>query len=246
MNFSESYKRTFDNIKRDGGLDKKVLDALEPTQKVSGFRGWKAAVAAMAMVCAVMVVTNFGSIAGYAEVIVGRFGLWVGGEELKLSEMTPVEMDVERFIADERTTKVDLSNYSCYFNNQEELTEVTGLVVTESPALKFQKGGVIINTEYGTGHMTLEIMFESKIYNMNGMFVLEGNNQTEYGYGEESKPYYAYKYAEGKKAYFVKDREYDDLQKVYFTVNGIMYQLFVDKSAEGKKIGMKIVDAFVK
>ena len=246
MNFSESYKRTFDNIKRDSGLDKKVLDALEPAQKVSGFRGWKAAVAAMAMVCAVMVVTNFGSIAGYAEVIVGRFGLWVGGEELKLSEMIPIEMDVERFIADERTTMVNLSNYSCYVKNHEELREVTGLVISESPALELQRGVVNIYTDGGTGHMALEVLFDSKVYNMNGMFVLEGNNQTEYGYGEESKPYYAYEYAEGKKAYFVKDREYDDLQKVYFTENGIMYQLFVDKSAEGKKIGMKIVDAFVK
>ena len=92
---------------------------------------------------------------------------------------------------------------------------------------------VSINTVYKTGHLSLEVFSDVGQHHMNGMFIMDGYNQREYGYGEDYKAYYVYEYAEGKKAYFVKDWDKDSMQRVYFSERGIMYQLFVENSEGG-------------
>lgn len=62
----------------------------------------------------------------------------------------------------------------------------------------------------------------------------------------EEPPIDVYEYAEGKKAYFVEDQEYEDIQKVYFSENNILFQLFVDKSDTGTVVAKVIIDCMAK
>lgn len=241
MDFRQSYKEEMDSIKHHKLIDHKILDAMEmPEREKSSFVRWKAVVVALA--CVAIISMNFDSVVSYADTIIGQFSLILGGKEMKLSEMTPIEVDLEKHIAYEKTEMLNDDVYWCNYENQDLLEENTGIIISESENLEIRNIVVDISTVYKTGHLSLEIFSNVGQYHMNGMFVIDGHNQREYGYGEIYKPYYVYEYEEGKKAYFAKDLDTDSMQRVYFSENGIMYQLFVDNSEEGKEAGMQIVD----
>jgi len=265
MSFRENYKKEMQEIKHDETLDQTILDAVKDNSiesdgvqseftksdawgQVSERGRWtgRRAAAIIAMICGIMLVVNFPSGISYADAVIGNFRLIACGSQMQLSEMTPVEIDLEKHIAYEKTELLDAPDqmsYWCTYETQDLLQENTGLLISKSDALNVQNVVVSIDTMYRTGHLSMKVVWNGKKYGMNGMFVIDGFDQDkEYGYGERSAPYYVYEYADGKKAYFVKDRDYKDLQKVYFSENGIMYQLFVEKSEEGKEIGKRIVD----
>ena len=201
----------------------------------------------VAMVCMLVIVLHFDAIVGYGETFVGRFSLMLGGEEMKLSEMTPIQVDLEKHIGYEKTQVLAGESYWCLYENQDLLEEYTGIVLSDSENLELKDIVVNISTAYRTGHLSLEILCDAGQFHMNGMFLIDGYNQEkngydEYGYGEEYKWYYVYEYADGKKAYFVREGDDGVAQRVYFSERGIMYQLFVENSEEGKEMGMQVVD----
>ena len=138
-------------------------------------------------------------------------------------------------------------SYWCLYENQDLLAENTGIVISESEKLDLKDIVVNIGTIYKTGHLSLEVACDVGQCHMNGMFLMDGYtgeeyDYSEYGYGEETKAYYVYEYAEGKEACFVKDSDANKWQRVYFSERGILYQLFVENSNAGKELGKKIVD----
>lgn len=241
MDFRESYKKEMESVKHHHFIDHKILNAMEETkQEKKSFVSQKVAIIALA--CVAIAAMNFDSVVSYAETMIGQFSLILGGEEMKLSEMIPIEVDLEKHIAYEKTEMLNNDIYWCNYEKQDLLEENTGIIISESENLEIRNIVLDISTVYKTGHLSLEIFCDAGQYHMNGMFVINGHNQREYGYGEIYKPYYVYEYEEGKKAYFVKEWDADSMQRVYFSENGIMYQLFVENSEEGKKAGMQIVD----
>jgi len=241
MNIKENYKREMDNIRHRKSTDVKILDVVDMSkQEKKSSMGWK--VAAAALVCVAIISMNFDSVVSYANTVIAKFGLIMGNEEVKLAEMTPIEVAVDKHIAYDKTEMLGSASYWCEYENQELLRENTGIIISESENLEIKNIMVDINTAYRVGHLSLKIYCDAEQYRMNGMFVMPGHEQEEYGYGETNKAHYVYEYADGKRAYFVKDEESDNMQRVYFTERGIMYQLFVEASKEGKNSGMKIVD----
>ena len=241
MNFKDSYKSEMNHIKHNPVMDNKILDVMEqPVRKKFNFTKWSVAV--VAMLCVAVISVNSDAIASYTESIVGKFGLYVGKEKIKLSEMTPIEVDFEKYKAYNKATERD-----GIFDNQELLVEHTGIVLTESKHLEFKEISTMISAYYQTGHLSMEVLCEGKQYHMNGMFVLEGydHKNLKYGYGIDVEPTEIYKYGKGKYAYFVqdKDKDYDGVgsQTVYFAERGIMYQLAIDKSEESTELAKKIV-----
>ena len=195
-------------------------------------------VAVAAMLCVAVLSMNSDAIASYAESMVGKFGLYVGEKKIKLSEMTPIEVDLEKYYAYRENT-----DNGCLFENQKALEEHTGIVLTESKHLELIYISALIAEGYQTGHLSMEVICETGQYGMNGMFILEGydHNRFKYGYGVDVEPYYTYEYAEDKYAYFVRADGSEKKQAVYFVERGIMYQLFVENSEEGTEHGKQIV-----
>ena len=242
MNFKDSYKNEMKHIKHNTAIDDKILENMEqPVHKRINFAKWGVAVAAM--LCVAVISMNADVIASYTEAMVGKFGLYVGGKKIKLSEMTPIEVDFEKYAAYNKATEKDE-----IFDNQELLEEHTGIVLTESEHLELKEISTFISAYEQTGHLSMEVLCEGKQYHMNGMFVLEGydHKNLKYGYGIDVEPTEIYEYGEGKYAYFVQDtdKDYDGVgsQTVYFAERGIMYQLFIDKSKESTELGKKIVE----
>ncbi len=241
MNFKDSYKNEMKHIKHNAAMDNKILESMEqPVRKRINFAKWGVAVAAM--LCVAVISMNADVIASYTEAMVGKFGLYVGGKKIKLSEMTPIEVDFEKYAAYNKEKAPERGD--SFFDNQELLEEHTGIVLTESEHLELKDISTMISAYYRTGHLSMDVLYNGKAYGMNGMFILEGydHKNLKYGYGEKVKPYYTYEYAEDKYAYFVRDDDYETKQKVYFAERGIMYQLFVEKSEEGTEIAKKIVE----
>lgn len=244
-----SDKRRTRVLTQDANLNKVVYRANEIwKRRVVGNASFKAVV--VAMVCMAVIVLHFDAIVGYGEILVGRFSLMLGGEEMKLSEMTPIEVDLEKHIGYEKTQMLDGESYWCLYENQDLLEEYTGIVLSDSANIELKDIMVNISTAYKTGHLSLEILCDVGQFHMNGMFFTDRYGQEEYGYdeygyGEEYRWYYVYEYAEGKKAYFVREGGADKMQRVYFCERGIMYQLFVENSKEGKEMGMQVVDYMV-
>lgn len=249
MDIRESYCKEMDSIKHDKCLDKKILETMNKetstnnpiaANRVSGHRrtGWKTIACAAALVCVVLVSLNFDTAVSYALSLWGRFSLFLGGKEIMLDEMTPVAFSLEQFLSDQ-STKQEHTIYWSRYETAEQLQKITGMTLEASDQLVLKDIVVSISPEHKTGHLTITVCCGSQEVHMNGMFVIEGYNEGEYGYGEEGKAYYTYEYADGKKAYFVKRSE---TQGIYFTENGIMYQLFVEQSQEGKELGKRIVN----
>lgn len=253
IDIRECYRNELNRIKHNKSLDEEILVRMNTLaeskvsfkwldrfrrNKTSKSGIWKSVAVAAVLFCAISVSLNLGIVVSYAESILGRFSLFLAGEEIRLSELTPIAFPLDIYLADEGTKKVHTS-YSKVYPTQEQLQERTGIVLEKSDELELANIVLNISPEHKTGHMTMRVFCDSKEVHMNGMFVIDGYDEGEYGYGTEKRAYYIYEYGEGDNAYFVKSGQ---TQGIYFTKGGIMYQLFVEDSKEGKEFGKKIVD----
>ena len=195
MSFRENYKKEMQEIKHDEALDQTILDAVKDNSielggvesgytkstawgQVSERGRWTGRWAAViiAMICGIMLVVNFPSVVSYADAVIGNFRLIAGGSQMQLSEMTPVEIDLEKHIAYEKTELLDAPDqmsYWCTYETQDLLQENTGLLISKSDALNVQNVVVSIDTMYRTGHLSMKVVWNGKKYGMNGMFVID-------------------------------------------------------------------------
>ncbi len=239
MNFRESYRKEVNGYIHNIALDKRILDSME--DKEYSYASTLLRVGMAVVLCAVLVV-NWGTVSGYARSVLGQFSFLIGNEVVNMSEIEHVEMNVEGHKSYEETSILNDAMYSCTYENEVMLAEHAGIVISKDEELRFGRINVNYSEKAKTLHMTIQVFWKSKEYTMNAMGVAEGYDGTEYGYGVEIKPYYVYEYKDGKKAYFVKERG-EEVQNVYFVEGGLMYQLMVEKSTEGKQMGKEIVDA---
>lgn len=239
MIFKECYRKEVSKYVHDITLDKRILNSMEEkkqSRRAVHFR------VGIAVALFTVVIMNWGSIAGYARSLYGQFSLLVGKEVISMSEIVPVKMNVEGHKTYEGTGILNDTMYSCTYESEAIMTEYAGIVIPRDNELRFGWIAVAYSEKAKTLHMTIQVFWESEEYIMNARGIVEGHEGMESGYGVEIKPYYVYEYADGRNAYFVKERG-EEIQTIYFVENGMMYQLAVEKTEEGKQIGKEIVDA---
>lgn len=240
----------YDSTLPDGETRERMLQTLlaaasgpQPERNVTAMRPTKIKRVLIIPLAAVLALTLAGAALAYTGAASDTFGLWFGQQKVELDPLSPVSLDLEAFIryAEERPEEEDTS-YVAQFVDSFDFTEKTGMVLSDTAQIGMVNVSVGISDRYRTGHITMEVLLKGKRYPMNGMFLLEGNTQTDYGYGVEAKKaYYVYEYVEGRKAYFIRDGVFDNVMEVYFTENGVMYQLFVENSKAGKELGKEVV-----
>lgn len=165
------------------------------------------------------------------------FGLWLGDRKVELDELTPVAFDLEGYLAEYPTGIVDGDHV---FQDADSYTRATGMTLPGAEELQMTDIVLSVSERWRTGHLCMTVGAEGEEANLNGMFLLEGHTQEKYGYGVENKKADdIYEYVEGRKAYFIKG---DKSIQVYFVEDGIMFQLTVENSPEGKALGKEIVN----
>lgn len=261
MNFSEMYKNEMNDIRHNIQSDKKILDTItmDQQQGISNLssgsrrRRLRLVPGIAAFACMTLIVMNFTAVTNYAENVFGQFGLSVKNEKMKLDDIEPVLFDLNTFMAGAEEELVDIDEnsgvdetYYNTFNTYKEFKENTGMILSESDKIVFTGITTHISKTYKIGHLSMDVLVDGQRALMNGMFVIEGSAQTDFGYGDnDGKVTNVYKYAEGKKAYFVyngTDAGEEKNQAVYFTEKGVMYQLFVRKNQQGTKLAKQIID----
>jgi hypothetical protein len=226
-------------------LQKILTAAAEPRREkeTTGTRKRPRRYVGILAAAAVLVVVLSCTVMACSGALGSTFGLWLGGQKVELDEFTPVAFQLETYLE-------EYPDGFANFGSYDDFTEATGMSLTDSEQISFSDVWVDIDvgyhggSQYYIGHLGLEIEVDGAHAYTNGMFLAGGEAPSEsLSYGvESSKAYYVYEYAPGRKAYFVKDKDPDSKIQVYFTENGIIYQLMVDKSKEGKELGKKIVD----
>lgn len=165
------------------------------------------------------------------------FGLWLGDRKVALDELTPVAFDLEGFLAEYPTGVADQDRV---FRDAGSFTQATGMTLPGAEELQMTDIVLSVSNRWRTGHISITVGTGDGEAIMNGMFLLEGHTQEMYGYGVEAKRAdEVYEYAEGCRAYFIKE---DEVIRVYFMESGVMFQLTVENSRSGKELGKEIVD----
>lgn len=165
------------------------------------------------------------------------FGLWLGDRKVELDELTPVAFDLEGFLAEYPTGVADQDRV---FRDAGSFTRATGMTLPGAEELQMTDILLAVSDRWRTGHISITVGTENGEAIMNGMFLLEGHTQEKYGYGVKARRAdEVYEYAEGRRAYFIKE---DEVIRVYFMEGGVMFQLTVENSRSGKELGKEIVD----
>lgn len=165
------------------------------------------------------------------------FGLWLGNRKVALDELTPVAFDLEGFLAKYPTGVADQDRV---FRDAGSFTRATGMTLPGAEELQMTDIVLSVSNRWRTGHISITVGTEDGEAIMNGMFLLEGHTQEAYGYGVKARRAdEVYEYAEGRRAYFIKE---DEVIRVYFVEDGVMFQLTVEDSRSGKELGKEIVD----
>lgn len=165
------------------------------------------------------------------------FGLWLGDQKVALDELTPVAFDLEGFLAEYPTGVADQDRV---FRDAGSFTQATGMTLPGAEELQMTDIVLAVSNRWRTGHISITVGTEDGEAIMNGMFLLEGHTQEKYGYGVKARRAdEVYEYAEGRRAYFIKE---DEVIRVYFVEGGVMFQLTVEDSKSGKALGKQIVD----
>lgn len=186
-----------------------------------------AALVALALSCTAMASGMLGE----------TFGLWFGDRKVALDELTPVAFDLEGFLAEYPTGVADQDRV---FRDAGSFTRATGMTLPGAEKLQMTDIVLSVSNRWRTGHISITVGTEDGEAIMNGMFLLEGHTQEMYGYGVEARRAdEVYEYAEGRRAYFIKE---DEVIRVYFMEGGVMFQLTVENSRSGKELGKEIVD----
>lgn len=243
MEFKELYKQEMDEIKHNPELDRNIIDYAEQRMKRKRKNNIIKA-AAIAAVFAIVVTANAGSLMAYAKSLFFQYQLQIGKANMNLDDIIPVDMHVEDFSKGENVKGVSKEEMYCYdYRDQTELVERTGLKLSNSAELRFGTIYLDVSRKYHNVHMVTKVYYKSQKARMNGMFVLEGFKGKEWGYGDTSGYLLSkYRYSGDKYAYFITNKDYEEMQVVYFTDKNIMYQLFVDNTEKGTKLAQNIID----
>lgn len=238
MIFKEKYKQEMDIVKHDVSLDEKILREVEREEESMMRRSYKFVPAALAATIAlVIMVCNFETIAVYASSLFGNFGLSLGGEEVVLDEIEPVNLDYERYLNDE---KAEWKGANYYYNYQ-DFYDGLGIELPTRNCFEHTEISVHLVEEHNIGHIGVQFLYENEPYHMNGRFIISDVARDGLGYGEDVRAYEVYEYAEGEKAYFVKDAD-EYYQRVYFSTEQYVFQLFVENSDEGAEKAKEILE----
>ena len=189
------------------------------------------------VLAAVLVALALSCTAMASGVVAETFGLWLGDRKVELDELTPVAFDLEGFLAQYPTGIV------AGVQDADSFTRATGMTLPGADKLRFSGILLHVSHTYRTGHLSiLEVATKTGKASMNGMFLLEGHTQEDYGYGvERARADEVYEYAEGRRAYLFKGKgEYGT--QVYFVEGGIMFQMLVEPSPAGEALAKQIVD----
>lgn len=238
MRFKEKYKMEMDEIVHAKNLDEMILN--ENVKERSSLVKMKyrlGPVAVAAAIALVIMVCNFESMAVYAKSLFGNFGLTIGGEKIVLDEIEPIELDYERYLNDERAEWKGANYYYSYEDFQEGL----GMQLPGSNTFEYKEIMVHLVEENKTGHIGIDFVYEDERYYMNGRFVVSELENEVLGYGTTNKAYEVYEYAEGKKAYFVREGQ-EENQVVYFSTENYVFQLFVENNKSGVEKAKKILN----
>ncbi len=206
---------------------------------------WAAAAAAVLLCLAWP--GNGGRIVGFAESLIHSFILVAGNQTMELDAIKPLAFDIEAFLADPGTQKVEgmenaadgteASSYYRFFDTYEEMNRLTGMEFPNADVFEYSQIMLEVDVAQGTGHLSTGVRDGRIKFGMNGMFTIEGYHSGEWGYGVERKPQEVFAYADGKYAYFTSDSEYQEcgMEVVYFSEGDIMFQLFWDKEKQTRE-----------
>ncbi|MDE7313074.1 MAG: hypothetical protein K2N87_15855 [Eubacterium sp.] len=198
--------------------------------------------AAAAVLCLVFGIANSSQIAGFAKELSDSFFLSAGKKNTRheLDAIAPVAFDVEGFCrdagtqADARYSGQDAKSYSQTFADYAKLHRVSGLELPNASAVEYSQIAVIIEPEYGYGHLSMDADFAGTSYLINGMFTTENFKQEAWGYGHDEEVDEVYEYADGRYAFFIQTQDRND--QVYFSEKGILFQMFFPNgSGQGRE-----------
>lgn len=249
MEFKELYKKEMGEIKHNLELDRNVIGYAEQKMKRRKKNNIIKAVA-IAAVFAIVITINAGSLMAYAKSLFFQYQLQIGKANMNLDDIIPVDMRIDDSSKGKETLGASKEqSYNYIYSDEKELLDKTGLQLSNSDELRFGTISLGVSEKYHTVHMVTNVYYKSQKASMNGMFVLEGFDGKEWGYGDTSGYLISeYKYSGDKYAYFISDKDYDKfgMQVVYFTDKNIMYQLFVDQTEEGTELAENIIDCITK
>lgn len=248
MNIREEYQLEMKKVKPAKALNDKILNqaASGQTKMKKRIPVFPVGIAAAAVILIVLFGSNFQDIKAFASSFFGNFVLEAGNKHMELGDLKPVQIDLNKFISQEGTHLIDGSTdaYVHNYSSIEECKKQTGLQLWDSDQISVSWIDIVLDV-YGQGEITCEFKYQGKRYSINGMFMTKEREQ--WGYGTELAFYRTYSYGNGKKAYFVKNKDldgekYSDMQDVYFTANHVMYQLFTKNSKTGTKKAEELID----
>ncbi|MBE5887761.1 MAG: hypothetical protein E7283_02885 [Lachnospiraceae bacterium] len=255
MNFEKEYRREMDCVLHNAELDKEILDITikENEIKRGDFLRWRAVAAGVAIVLVVAAAMNWGNVITYAESLYGSFSFSLNGDVILLDEITPLDFNYEMFSAKTEPVNhqfgdvyvTDGSVYGGAYENEDSLLEETGI---ELPGAKQLDYGIImmsLSDSRTVGHISTNVIWNGTKNTINAYFLTELYNDGKVGYGERFGICTAYEYADGKWAYFTTGNGYEPgtVQRVYFSMDGFVFQLFVEDSQEGTSIAKEILKA---
>lgn len=235
MNFEEVYKQEMATIKHGSDLDEKIIQTAGVVDKFE--KNNRFVLATVAVVVALVVMGgNFETIIVYATSMFGNFGLVMDEKEVILDEIEPVELDYKRYLNDELADKKGAN----FYYNYEDFHEGLGMELPGNGIIEYTQITVLVNLEYNVGHIGAHFLYEGEQYYMNGRFIVADYAYEGLGYGEKNKAYEVYEWSDGKKAYFVRERE-AKMQVVYFSTENYIFQLMVENNETGNQKAKEIL-----
>ena len=253
MSFENEYCREMDSIRHKEQLDEKILAKMEQKgyRKTYGAVRWKAVVAMLAIVCMAAFGVNIDKVTAYGESLYGSFKFLVGGQEILLDEIEPLAFDYEAFCKDAKVDKYQFGDVcvnqegrdSVAYENEDKMYESIGLRLPGDEKLDYKIIRLQLVGNNVRGNITTTLVWNGIEYGLNGMFLTEFYEEGKIGYGELNGFATAYEYADGKWAYFTTGNGYEagTVQRVYFTMDGFIFQMFVEDSKEGVKTAKEIL-----
>ena len=252
MKFEEKYNEEMANILPADTLNQRILNQdnlKQSTQKHQLRFNWKVSFGIVAAVAMIVLVFNYNSVATFAESIFGRFILSIGDEKVEFGDIQPVDFNFEKFNNDEETQLVtgSESSYHQIFENYEECKMETDLDIVTSDKIQYNHIDVVVSEKSSNIHISSSFDYKDETYVLNGMATAKNMGNGTWGYGTDDEVLDVYEYAEGKKAYFVNQRdktEKDVCIGVYFVQDNIMYQMYLEVSDKDKgvEIGKELID----
>ena len=242
---SDAYERVRQETAEDLERGRPLPEAA-PGRRAAGRRISRAALLAAALV----VVLTATVLAGTG--VLGKpFALMLGSRQIDLDATTPLAVDLdalERYIAlhpENPNNRKTENNITVQFPDQRAFAETLGFTLSGSDQVEPTVITIWINRERLNAHLSMDVTASGITRTLNGMFLLEDTLETEYGYGYKPGEFLRtskYRYGEGKTAYFVKNTG-APTTSVYFTENGIMYQLAIENTDSDRAFAKKVIDA---